>query len=296
MEKYQINTKFGDIEADLFLLPGFFAIDSGYSGPFHSHQHVECHIVHCGTLDIQTEQKIYHLTAGDLCLLPRFMEHCICNASEDIQKCSFNLRLIQRKMKEPQIFDEYSKLFEIDQVVIIHQTDLFARHYHHISGSIAGTSPDDSIRLQAASTMLLLDMADLLRHHHTTDSPSAIRDESEDQHKANEYLFNLELYIQQHYAEDISLQTAAEYLHLSPRQIGRLLKGHSGRSFGETLLRQRMWSARELLADSTIPISQIPAMVGYRSYPGFYSSFKKFWGMTPNKFRMQLPQNEPASK
>ena len=292
MENYQINTKFGDIEADLFLLPGFFSIDSGYSGPFHSHQHVECHIVHCGTLDIQTAQHTYRLTAGDLCFLPRLTEHCICGSSEDIQKCSFNLRFVQRKQKEPQLFEEYNRLFEINQVIIIHKTTLFDRYYHPIASSITGTAPDDRIRLQAATTMLLLDIAELLRTYHANDVPTAALDEREESHEADEYLFNLEVYIQRHYMEDISLETAAKHLHLSPRQIGRLLKSHSGRSFGETLLHQRMWAARELLADPSIPISRIPAMVGYRSYPGFYSSFRKFWGMPPNQFRKQLRQKE----
>lgn len=291
MEKYQINTKFADIEADLFLLPGFFATESGYSGPMHSHQHVECHIVHCGDLNIQTVEKTYHLTAGDVCLIPRLMEHCICNATENIQKCSFNLRLIQRKVKEPQLFEEYSTLFEIDQVIIIHQTDLYARYYHYISDAIANNTSVNCIRLQAASTMLLLDIADLLRTYHAKDSPTVSGEKSKDRHEADEYLFNLELYIQRHYMEDISLNTAAEHLHLSPRQIGRLLKSHSGRSFGETLLHQRMWSARELLTDSSVPISEIPSRVGYRSYAGFYSSFRKFWNMTPNQLRQQLTKD-----
>lgn len=288
MQKYQINTKFGDIEADLFLLPGFFITDSANSGSFHMHQHAECHMVHSGTLEIHTEQKNYTLTAGDICFLPRLLEHFISNASESVEKCSFNLRLVQRKLKEPQLFAEYSRLFEIDHVIVIHETDLYQRHYRYISEAIVNDSPVNRLRLQASCTLLLLDLADLLKTYHTRELPAASFGQKETQHEADEYLFNLELYVQQHYTEDISLNTAAEFLHLSPRQIGRLLKSHSGRSFGETLLHQRMWAARELLADCSIPISDIPNMVGYRSYPGFYSSFKKFWNMTPNELRIQL--------
>jgi AraC-like DNA-binding protein len=285
VDSYQISIAFGDVDADLFLLPGFFVHASACSGPLHAHQHTECHIVHSGTMEIHTEQNNYRLVPGDICFIPKFLDHCICDATQDIQKCSFNLRLVQRKAKEPQLFSEFSKLFDMEQVTILHHTTIYERHYQTISDSIATGSPADLVRLQASSTLLLLDLADLLKTHHTSESPVAVPEETAAQHESEEYLFKLELYIQRHYAEDISLNTAAEHLHLSPRQVGRLLKSHSGRSFGETLLHQRMLSARELLKDPSIPISKIRALVGYRSYPGFYSSFRKFWNMTPNQFR-----------
>jgi len=290
-ETVQLNTRIGDMDVDIFMQPAFVMRQGPLTSHFHAHQHVECHIIHRGFMEIQTEQQLLRLDAGHVCLLPKHLNHYIRQTSEDIIKCSFTIRLTRNKSKELSIFDEYSAVLDVQQVTVLLPTAFafFERYHPAILSAALESSPISCFRLQALTTLLILDLYDLVKMYiPPQDLSGTISIDAASQPETDEYLFHIETFMHKHYMEDISLHTLAEHVHLSPRQIERILKNHSGLSFGETLLQQRMWAAREHLANPCIPISEIPTLVGYRSYSGFYSSIKKFWGATPNEVRLQL--------
>lgn len=52
------------------------------------------------------------------------------------------------------------------------------------------------------------------------------------------------------------------------------------------LFERRMLIARQLLADTSLPVEQIARIVGYTDPIGFYSPFRRRFGLTPTQFRM----------
>lgn len=92
-------------------------------------------------------------------------------------------------------------------------------------------------------------------------------------------------YIKNHYSEDISLYTAAEYVHMNHIYISRLFKKEMGETFLETLTKFRLKKACELLANYDHKIYEISSMVGIFD-PGYFSQvFKKYYGLTPSEYR-----------
>ena len=47
--------------------------------------------------------------------------------------------------------------------------------------------------------------------------------------------------------------------------------------------------AAQLLAESGNTVSNIALEVGYSNYPYFTSTFKKYWGVTPSRYREEHP-------
>lgn len=290
-ETVQLNTRIGDMDVDIFMQPAFVMRQGPLTSHFHAHQHVECHIIHRGFMEIQTEQQLLRLDAGHVCLLPKHLNHYIRQTSEDIIKCSFTIRLSKNKSKELTIFDEYNSVLDVKHVTDLLPTTFafFERYHPAILSAALESSPISSYRLQALTTLLILDLYDMVKKCIPPQNlSSAIQIDAASQPETDEYLFHIETFMHKHYMEDISLKTLAAHVHLSPRQIERILKSHSGLSFGETLQQQRMWAAREHLANPHISISEVPYLVGFRSYSGFYSAIKKFWGATPNEMRLRL--------
>ena len=92
--------------------------------------------------------------------------------------------------------------------------------------------------------------------------------------------------------ENISLGGLAEHLHLGPQQTDRMIKRIYNVGFRQRLTKVRIKSAMELLLDTSKSITDIAEAVGYESYSGFYSAFKKSTSKTPEEWRREHQKNE----
>lgn len=107
-------------------------------------------------------------------------------------------------------------------------------------------------------------------------------------HKNSEQINPMEKcreYLEKHYMEEISLDTAAGKFHFNPSYFSTLFKQNFGTSFSDYLSTVRMRKAMELLRDSGYKVKEIAALVGYKDPNYFIRSFKKRYGVTPDEFR-----------
>lgn len=96
----------------------------------------------------------------------------------------------------------------------------------------------------------------------------------------------LELYLDQHYMERLSLESISQELGIGRTKLCRLAKQLSG---GETLFqliaRRRIEAAKELLMRNDLPIAAVAEAVGISDYNYFSRVFRSVTGMTPRDFR-----------
>lgn len=95
-------------------------------------------------------------------------------------------------------------------------------------------------------------------------------------------------YIDTHYMEDISLQTAAGAMNYSEAYFCKIFKQCFDKSFIVYLSEYRVEKAKQLLADVVINVKDISASVGYRDSNYFAKVFKRVAGTTPTEYRMQV--------
>lgn len=92
-------------------------------------------------------------------------------------------------------------------------------------------------------------------------------------------------YIEEHYAEDISLDAVAEQIGISPFYLSRLFRAERGESFVEYLTAVRMKTAVRLAKETRLSIREIATRTGYGSPTYFCRVFKKYTGSTIGELR-----------
>lgn len=106
------------------------------------------------------------------------------------------------------------------------------------------------------------------------------------QKKYSSLLKDARAYIEQNYDnEDISLNTVAASVNLSPNHFSTIFSQETGRTFIEFLTYVRMEKAKELLRTTSMRTAEIAFAVGYKDPHYFSYLFKKTQECTPREFR-----------
>lgn len=95
-------------------------------------------------------------------------------------------------------------------------------------------------------------------------------------------------YIRQHFAEDLSLEEAAETVHLNPFYFSKLFKQHVGETFIDYLTGLRIDRAKQLMEEQDLSLKEVSYQVGYKDPNYFSRVFKKVTGVAPSEYRSQL--------
>lgn len=104
--------------------------------------------------------------------------------------------------------------------------------------------------------------------------------------KYDQVLKQAQEYIEENYfMDDISLNTVASSVNLSPNHFSTIFSQKLGETFIEYLTRIRMEKAKELLRTTSKKLTDIAFEVGYKDSHYFGSIFKKTQGCTPREYR-----------
>lgn len=95
-------------------------------------------------------------------------------------------------------------------------------------------------------------------------------------------------YITDHSHEDISLETLASKVELSPIYISKIFKEKLGVNYIDFLTQCRIEKTKKLLADSGLSLKEITFEVGYHDPNYFSKVFKKMCGISPSDYRKSI--------
>ena len=93
------------------------------------------------------------------------------------------------------------------------------------------------------------------------------------------------VYIQEHYAEKITLEELAEQIHLCRSESCRLFKRYMNASIFDYLLDYRVERSLPLLRDDRLDVTQIAGMTGFSNPAYFAKIFRRKMGCTPFQYR-----------
>ena len=102
------------------------------------------------------------------------------------------------------------------------------------------------------------------------------------------YIKLVKSYIDEHYNEDLSLDSVAAKLSLNAKYLSHYFKQQTNENLTRYLSRVRIREAIELLKDSSVKLSSIYQRVGYQSKSQFYDVFIREIGYTPADYRNKL--------
>ena len=99
-------------------------------------------------------------------------------------------------------------------------------------------------------------------------------------------LQKLELHLDQHYMERLSLASISKELQIGRTKLCALAKELSGgRTLSHLIAQRRIGEAKRLLLQSAFPISDVAEAVGISDYNYFTKVFRSVTGTTPSAFR-----------
>lgn len=110
--------------------------------------------------------------------------------------------------------------------------------------------------------------------------------------KADYALSSIVDFINEHYAEPITLESVAQQYYMNSSYLSRYFKSQTGENFTKYLTRIRMKGAIRLMNTTDLKIHEIALMVGYENMNYFSKLFRHFTGSTPSEFMRNLSQQD----
>ena len=115
---------------------------------------------------------------------------------------------------------------------------------------------------------------------------SAESAEEKKEQGADNYIIRQALgFMEEHYAEKLTLQDVADRCYVSQWHLSKLLNRFEKQGFYDILNDIRIRKAKSLLMNQRLKVSEISELVGYADPAHFAKIFKKLTGVSANEFR-----------
>ncbi len=242
----------------------------------HTHPYYHLFYLSNGEIDFTVNQTKYHLVSGDCIIVPRGSNHSFENngttADEHIE--------VKFSLKGPLANSEDYKqtLFAEKNLLVGLLLKRLAREYEELE-----SAADDSARSYLMSVLNVM-----------TEDKRRRRFRAFKYLDADKYsLLSQEIvhYLEEHFSENISLDSLAEALGYNKSYLCVAYKKDTGSTILDSLNIIRIKHAAELIAYSDHDIAYVADACGFSSVNYFNNVFNKYVGTTPGQVRRAFPQD-----
>lgn len=257
----------------------------------HFHFYYEIFYVNSGEAEVNVGTKIVKINPGDFFIVPPKASHHVIKTTTDIEILCFSV-MFTRPLNcdrndvgnEVGLYLHVFSAVEEPMVINSPKTERVVEKIRSFGENSYDCSVLSKNRLQLLMASFFVEFSDTLNgfvvpndNDGICNLPSLTDEEIVFKHK-------IEQFIQHNFNKSVVVDDMAAALHLSSRHLDRLIKKVMGDNFKDSLLKQRMMNARMLMDFCNVKLTDIPHLVGYQSYEGFYGAFKKFYGVSPKNY------------
>jgi AraC-like DNA-binding protein len=271
----------------------FFLLDRGRHIRMNRHDYFEIFYLHQGEAICHIQDLAIPMLGGGLALVKSGQYHSMRLPAQAVvsrAKCAslyFRPEMI-RAAENAREGAEYLTPFLIQKdsfpQVIAEQPEL-TREVFSLIKRIHAEMHEKSARAPlAVKTYLKMILLLLVKHYADRDDTAEIFDRRQRDIGQLSPLFD---YLETHYQQPISIESAAAILGLSKSQFMRLFKHVTGQPFVVYLNHFRIAKAQALLETTDLSISEVGLEVGFCNQSYFGSIFRNLSHMTPLQYRRQ---------
>jgi len=257
---------------------------------YHYHDSYELYYLYSGERYYFIKDKSYHVKSGNLVLINAYDIHATTNSA----KYGYSRLLVNFKkdfIKNFLDFLDGPDLFECFQEDI-HILKLNASEQHYVENLLQLMQQEYNTQNPGYLSYLQTSLIQLLlfinrRNHQPGDKHVKYMNAT---HKT---ISEITGYINNHYNQDISLNTISATFYISPYYFSRTFKKVTGYTFIEYLNGVRVKEAQKLLRNTNLSIADISEAVGFKSSTHFGRIFKEITGSSPLSYKRGTPPANP---
>ena len=237
----------------------------------HWHEHIEMHYVFAGSAVFHIDQKRYEVQEGDLIIANRNELHAGYSTAVPYEASLlvFDPSDISRELGEHNL--RFQSIIRGDATV------------RQMIASIFEAYGQQELGYRALCRARVTELLVYLCRHYAVESVPA--KDTVQRRRDLERLQPALDYIEQNYADRISVTQLAQLLCLSPDRLGHLFRDGVGQAPLQYINEIRLRKAMNLLKTEEYTVTEVAQAVGFFDYNHFGRLFRRRYGCTPNQVR-----------
>ncbi len=247
---------------------------------FHSHDYYEFYFFVDGNVSMYIEEYAFDLRPGDVVLLPPERMHRVIfhDSAVRYERMLMYIRreaLLQLSLPNFNLLatlDDCTRRARFHHALSADQYRVARQLFLETAGSGADSSPYQQLLTRSRATMLTAHVCKWL----TESAAVAIE-------PAKHRMADIIAYINEHLADDLSLDQISARFFLSKYHLLREFKGYTNRTVYQYIISKRIMMAKQRMRLGENP-SEIYQACGFQDYSSFFKAFKKETGLSPKQF------------
>lgn len=267
-----------------------YAIENKSFGIFYSeksnlnsniHTHECCEILYCksGGKFFLIDDKVYKANDGDIFVINQFEAHKITSDCDVFERYVVQLHpefLFSVSTGETDL----SKCFYIRNEDTSHRLCLNEEEREEVEKIFSELKKDYKFGADIMHHSIMLRLLILLNRKFLTSHTNGSKIN-------NKPLKNAIIYINEHLADELSLDIIAKNSYISVNQLCRLFKSNLGTTVTKYIIGKRISQAKKYLKNGS-SVSDTAFMCGFRDYSNFIRTFTGCVGISPGKYKKNV--------
>lgn len=246
---------------------GFISIHpkTPWSIDLHTFNQNKFYCVTEGSCTITIQGKTYVGHKGDWFFIPANTPHCY----EKDTSCVF-----EKYWMHFDVYPTSTDLFSLLELPYFVRADQEAMEIFELYAKTVDRSITDVLRIKSCALLLFAKYIELARKSQVSVKSSS-----------DERLDDVLRYINDNLDKPISNEELARMCHLHPNHFIRFFKTNTGQTPSYYIKCRRMDTAKRLLEESDLNISEITERMGFEDISYFSKQFRSFYAMSPREYR-----------
>jgi len=248
----------------------------------HWHEHFELIFMISGKLNLNCNANSIDAKTGDLLIINPNDLHNLYSLSQKVEYYCiiFDINLIQSISNDSTDINYLRPLIE---------NRLIFNNFSKYNNSMYNCARDIFSEYEGSSSVkhfiIKAKIMELMGLVFSNCDYSNINSNIKNNKRSNQKLMqNILLHLNKNYKEQITLEGLAEEFNISYHHICHIFKDFTNKSVMAYVTEQRIEKSLHLLETTTLPISEIAALVGYQDSNYYSRVFKKTMNMSPREY------------
>lgn len=247
----------------------------------HSHTFVELVYVKMGSAIHSIKGENLEINKGDIFVIASADEHSIKPVCDE---------------KDFKIVNVIINRYKLDGLLLPECTDVFSNYTAEYASYIESIE-QEYIRDDSSEDILLLYIKNLVNLFEIEKMSKArvLSGDKKRKKSINDYINSATAFIHQNYMRKLTLAEIAEAIGLYPAYLQKLFRENRNTGVIEYLIHYRMEKSSQYLIETDYTIEEISSRVGIGDLKNFYTTFKKFFQLTPIEYRRSHREEDIVS-